>query len=160
MSTCINSMALRVEHRKNHSFYVVVYTSTEPYYTEHFLKARGDHLFVVGTNRSCHVAVSVTGTSTRDIFFCRFIYSQIYRKTYRKYRKNTLYSTITTHTKRFFYVLEHAKRAAGHSRQAVRISILHNYALLIAVSYRENRNIFLDKFDPGKCHFTDTKLHL
>ena len=42
-----------------------------------------------------------------------------------KYRKNTLYSTITTHTKRFFYVLEHAKRAAGHSRQAVRISILH-----------------------------------
>ena len=51
-----------------------------------------------------------------------------------KYRKNTLYSTITTHTKRFFNVLEHAKRAAGHSRQAVRISILHNYALLIAVS--------------------------
>ena len=51
-----------------------------------------------------------------------------------KYRKNTLYSTITTHTKRFFNVLEHAKRAAGHSRQAVRISILHNYALLITVS--------------------------
>ena len=54
-----------------------------------------------------------------------------------KYRKNTLYSTITTHTKRFFNVLEHAKRAAGHSRQAVRISILHNYALLIAVFYLE-----------------------
>ena len=51
-----------------------------------------------------------------------------------KYHKNTLYSTITTHKKRFFNVLEHAKRAAGHSRQAVRISILHNYALLIAVS--------------------------
>ena len=32
-----------------------------------------------------------------------------------KYRKNTLYSTITTHTKRFFNVFEHAKRAAGHS---------------------------------------------
>ena len=52
----------------------------------------------------------------------------------KKYRKNTLYSTITTHTKRFFNVLEYAKRAAGHSRQAVRIFIIHNYALLITVS--------------------------
>ena len=52
-----------------------------------------------------------------------------------KYRKSTLYSTMTTHTKkRFFYVLEHAKRAAGHSRQAVRISIINNYALLITLS--------------------------
>ena len=67
-----------------------------------------------------------------------------------KYRKNTLYSTITTHTKRFFNVLEHAKRAAGHSRQAVRISILHNYALLIAVSYTHKLSMHKADFSQNR----------
>ena len=68
-------------------------------------------------------------------FFVALFILKYIGKHIEKCRKNTLYILQQQHTqKRFFNVLEHAKRAAGHSRQVVRISIIHNYALLITVS--------------------------
>ena len=48
----------------------------------------------------------------------------------------------------------------GKCRATKHMSTCINSMALRVDAYRKNHNIFLDKFDPGKCHFTNTKLHL
>ena len=89
---------------------------------------------MLGSLLGTYIKACVTSTSKEIYSFVALFILKYIGKHIEKYRKNTLYSTKTTHKKRFFNIFEHAKRAAGHSRQAVRISIIYNYALLITVS--------------------------
>ena len=97
----------------------------------------------------------VTGTGFLSLLFI-FKYIEKHIQKYRFKKHSSILYNNNTKEKRFFSVLEHADRAAGHSRtfrlSTVRIFYQHNYALLVTISpgsmliYNAvNRNVSITK---------------